>query len=167
MRRQSGVTYVIALFLVSAVGTGLALTGVIWSHANQREKEAELIWIGNQFKQAIGMYYQRSPGSIKRYPEKLDDLLEDRRYLSMQRHLRKIYIDPMTMNANWGVVPAPGGGIMGVQSLSNGRPIRTVDKGASYADWQFVYEPPIATQNSSSNTNPTAPNIAPKSSNFR
>jgi hypothetical protein len=152
--KQQGFTYLIALFLVAAVGAGLALTGEIWSHARQREKEAELIWIGNQFKQAIGLYYQRSPGAVKRYPEKLEDLLEDRRYLSVQRHLRRIYADPITSKTEWGLVPAPDGGIMGIYSKADAKPIRTVmltrddnvsASAATYRDWQFTYLPPRAT----------------------
>jgi type II secretory pathway pseudopilin PulG len=152
-RRQEGFTYLTALFLVAVVGAGLAATAEIWSHARQREKEAELLWIGNQFRQAIGLYYQRSPGAVKRYPEKLEELLEDRRYLSMQRYLRRIYADPITGKAEWGLVTAPGGGVMGVYSLAPGKPIKTglvetrgtMLEGASrYAGWRFVYEPPHA-----------------------
>lgn len=153
--QQRGFTYLAALFLIAFVGTGLAFTGEIRSHARQREKEAELLWVGNQFKQAIGLYYQRSPGAVKRYPEKLEDLLEDRRYLSMQRYLRRIYTDPVTGKAEWGLVPAPGGGIMGIHSTAASEPIRSAplardDKSAasatSYRDWRFVYKPPIQAQ---------------------
>lgn len=142
---QRGVTYVLALILVAAIGAGLALTGVVWSHASQREKEAELIWIGNQFTQAIGLYYQRSPGSVKRYPEKLEDLLEDRRFLTKQRYLRKIYADPMTKKIDWGIVTAPGGGILGVHSRSSAVPIKQIDSARTYSGWVFSYVPPAST----------------------
>jgi hypothetical protein len=128
------------------MGAGLAAVGEAWSHARQREKETELLWIGNQFKQAIGLYYQRSPGAVKRYPEKLEDLLEDRRFLSVQRYLRKIYSDPMNGKAEWGLVAAPQGGIMGVRSLSGTQAVRRIDPASgAYSDWQFVYQPPAAT----------------------
>ena len=154
-RSQEGFTYLSALFLVAAVGAGLAATGEIWSHARQREKEAELIWIGNQFKQAIGLYYQRSPGNVKRYPEKLEDLLEDKRYLSVQRYLRKIYVDPIAGKPTWGLVAAPGGGVMGVYSTAEGKPMKSASPvredwstrgSTSYREWQFVYAPPAPTQ---------------------
>ncbi len=150
-KRQQGFTYVSALFLVAAFGAGLALTGEIWSHARQREKEAELIWIGNQFRQAIGVYYHRSPGAVKRYPEKLDDLLEDKRYASKQRYLRRIYADPIAGKPEWGLVAAPGGGIMGIHSIATAKPLRSAPlsrednsavTAASYRDWRFAYEPP-------------------------
>lgn len=147
-RSERGFTYLTALFLVAALGAGLAVTGEIWSQARQREKEAELIWIGNQFKQAIGLYYQRSPGAVKRYPEKLEDLLEDKRYLTTQRYLRRIYSDPITGRPLWGLVAAPGGGIVGIYSLSEAKPIRSgaVAGAASYREWRFEYAPPSTAQ---------------------
>ncbi len=141
-RRQRGFTYLCALLLVAVIAAGLAAIAELWSHARKREKEAELLWIGNQFKQAIGLYYQRSPGTVKRYPEKLEDLLEDRRFVTTQRHLRRIYIDPLTGKTEWGLIVAQGGGITGVHSLSTANSIRSIESATTYADWKFVYEPP-------------------------
>ena len=65
-------------------------------------------------------------------------------------YLRKRYIDPMTLTKTWGLVPGPGGTIMGVYSLSEATPIKTgnfeqADKDfegkTSYQDWKFVYTP--------------------------
>ena len=86
-KSQRGFTYLAVLFLVGLAGLGLATTSEFWSHARQREKEAELIWIGGQFRQAIGLYYHRSPGAVKRYPEKLEDLF----YLHNKRHLQPVW----------------------------------------------------------------------------
>jgi type II secretory pathway pseudopilin PulG len=140
--RQRGFTYLAVLFLVALAGLGLAATGEAWSHARQREKEAELAWIGEQFRQAIGVYYQRTPGAVKRYPQKLEDLLEDKRFLTTQRYLRRIYADPMTGRSDWSPIAAPGGGIMGVKSSSTARSIRRFKDANRYSDWVFVYEPP-------------------------
>lgn len=148
MRRgnsASGFTYLTALLLVAAIGFGLTAIVEIWSQTRQREKEAELVWIGNQYRQAIGLYYHRSPGALKRYPEKLEDLLQDARFPSTQRYLRKPYKDPLTTKAEWGLVAAPGGGIMGIYSLSDAKSLKTA-LGARYTDWRFVYEPPTATR---------------------
>jgi type II secretory pathway pseudopilin PulG len=134
-RQQSGFTYVFALVLVAVTGAGAAAIAETWSHARQREKEAELRWIGEQFRQAIGLYYQRSPGTVKRYPERLEDLLEDRRFLSQQRYLRRIYSDPLTGKPDWHFVSAPAGGIKG---------IRTSGQTRDNKELAFVYEPPVS-----------------------
>ena len=115
-RRERGFTYLYALLMVAVGGVTLAAFAGAWSHAREREKQAELRWIGNQFRQAVGLYYERSPGAVKRYPEKLEDLREDKRFVTTQRYLRRIYADPTTGRADWRTVPAPGGGVMGVRS---------------------------------------------------
>jgi hypothetical protein len=151
--RQSGFTYLAVLLLVVALGAGLAAYGELASHAHQRERETELKWIGEQFREAIGLYYQRTPGATKRYPARIEDLIEDRRFLTPQRYLRKIYHDPMTGKSEWGLVFAPEGGISGVHSLSAARSLsvarigsaaKQLSEGAPYLDWRFVYEPPLA-----------------------
>lgn len=151
--RQRGFGYVFALILVAVVGLTLTAYAQATSHAQQRERETQLLWVGEQFRHAIGLYYQRTPGASKSFPTNLEDLLRDSRYLTVQRYLREMYRDPMTGKTQWGTVPAPGGGIMGVYSLAPGTPIKTggfPDKeedfadGHRYADWKFVYLPPSA-----------------------
>jgi hypothetical protein len=142
---QAGFTYLVALLAVAVAGTALVAIGEFWSQARKREKEAELLWVGNQFKQAIGLYYHRSPGGVNRYPEKLDDLVEDRRFLTVQRYLRRIYADPMTGKAEWGLIAAPEGGIMGVHSMAKGRPLLRREEANSYAEWKFFYAPSALT----------------------
>ncbi len=103
------------------------------------------------YRNAIATCYQRTPGSIKRYPQKLEDLLTDPRYLNTQRYLRQLYRDPITGDKQWGLVAAPQGGIMGVYSLSEGKAMKTAgfrkedagfENSGRYADWRFTYEPP-------------------------
>ncbi|MFT3848705.1 MAG: hypothetical protein QM739_08480 [Propionivibrio sp.] len=107
-----------------------------------------MLFIGNQFRQAIRLYYEHSPGTVKRYPMSLNDLLLDNRYLGVERRLRRIYRDPMTGKAQWGLVKAPDGGIMGVHSLSSKRAIKAagfslqdaeLEGKGEYKDWRFVY----------------------------
>jgi type II secretory pathway pseudopilin PulG len=147
-RSQSGLAYLAFLCLVAILGAVLALAGVIWSTEQQREKERELLFIGHQFRHAIALYYERSPGYVKRYPPDFKDLLRDNRQVAMARYLRRVYRDPMTLAADWGVVRASDGGIMGVYSTSAGRPIKQANFAAAdsgfenagtYAQWRFIY----------------------------
>jgi hypothetical protein len=149
-RREAGFTLAGALLLVAALGAGMAAYGELASHAAQREKEEQLLFAGNQFRQAIRAYYEQTPGAVKRFPQKLDELLLDRRHPVPVRHLRRVYADPMSGTPQWGLVAAPQGGIMGVHSLSEAAPIksgnfaardRALEGAARYADWQFAYVP--------------------------
>jgi type II secretory pathway pseudopilin PulG len=150
-RHQRGFTYVALMIATAVIGVGLAATGTVWSQAAQRDKERELLGIGAEMRNAIARYYERTPGTVKAYPKTLEELLKDPRFPNVQRHLRRIYVDPMTGKAEWGLVAAPGGGVMGVYSLSKQEPLKragfaAVDADLSralhYSDWQFVYAPP-------------------------
>lgn len=150
-----GFTYMTALILVATLGAGLATIGELWSRSMQRQKEEHLIWIGDQFIQAIGQYYQRSPGAVKRYPDNLEALLIDRRFLNTQRYLRMIYKDPMTGRANWKIIYSPSGGIMGIASTSSQVPIGALQNARTYSDRVFTYLPPETdTKKSSNKTSP-------------
>lgn len=158
--REGGFTYLGLLFAVALAGIVLATTGVLWSTERQRERERELLAVGDEFRHAIGSYYERSPGTVKRYPARLEDLIKDHRFITVQRHLRQVYRDPMTGNADWGVIAAPEGGIMGVQSLSKVEPIKQgnfptrfaeFEGKRSYADWRFVYRPLVPSESTTTN----------------
>ena len=149
-RRDRGFALAGALVLIAVLGAGMAAYGELASHAAQREKEQELLFVGNQFRQAIASYYERSPGGAKRYPRKLEDLLEDQRFPMVQRHLRRLYADPMTGAAQWGLVESPEGGIMGVHSLSQAAPLKTagfavrdslLEGAGRYSQWHFSHAP--------------------------
>jgi type II secretory pathway pseudopilin PulG len=156
LKKQSGFTYLAILFAIAIAGVMLAATGINWSQAAQREKEKELLFVGNQFRQAIKLYYEKSPGTVKRYPRTLDDLLKDDRQLGIQRYLRKIYLDPMTRKTDWVIVPAPDGGVMGVHSQSDATPLKSAhfdnanqafEGTTKYTDWVFDYSPQAMIQN--------------------
>jgi len=128
------------------MGAGLALVGEVWHTVVLREKEAELLYAGNQYRRAIMHYYLAGP---QQYPRSLSDLLKDPRKPGTERYLRKLYPDPITGKA-WAEVKAPDGGIMGVHSLSENKPLKTArfrirdrsfEGATSYLDWKFVYMP--------------------------
>jgi type II secretory pathway pseudopilin PulG len=146
--RAAGYTYVVVLIWVALAGIGLAITGELWRTTAQREREAELLFIGEEFRRAITSYYESSPG-VQRFPASLAALVRDERYPTVRRHLRKIYVDPMTGAAQWGLVKQPEGGIVAIYSLSSARPLRTGNfTGAQeafagkpkYSDWIFRSE---------------------------
>ncbi|MDQ3185127.1 MAG: type II secretion system protein [Pseudomonadota bacterium] len=150
MDAERGFTYIWMLFAVALAGIVLAGTGQIWQTEVRREKEMELMFAGEQFRQAIGSYYENSPGLPKRYPDSLEKLLSDDRFPTVRRHLRKIFFDPMRNMAEWGLIRKPGVGIIGVYSLSNRKPFKranfheryaTFADAMSYQDWAFVYTP--------------------------
>lgn len=149
LARTRGFGYLAVLFIVAILAGSLALTGEIWETAVRREKEAELLYVGGEYRKAIGRYYLNANRRL--YPRSLDDLLKDPRDSATVRHLRKRYADPITGKTEWGIVRGPDGGIMGVYSLSETAPLkvanfRIADKGFDnsdkYTGWKFVYTPP-------------------------
>jgi type II secretory pathway pseudopilin PulG len=143
--RQRGFGYLLVLFTLAAMGLTLAGAGQVWHTSAQRDKELELLFIGNQFRQAIGAYYALTPGAVKQYPARLEDLLEDKRFPMPRRYLRQLYRDPMTGTTQWGLAKA-GDRIVGVHSLSPGTALKTAFDGrdaafsgtTQYDQWVFT-----------------------------
>ncbi len=139
------------LILVAVMSVALLGTGRYWSMIVKREREAELLYRGDQIREAIGSYYNNPPGGQnKTYPRQFSDLLKDPRYPNLKRHLRKWYRDPMTQEGDWVYVLDASKRIKGVHSASQGEPLKTgnfrkEDKGfetaKTYADWTFIYVP--------------------------
>lgn len=113
---SQGFTYVGLLVGIALISVGLLAASEVWVTHARRQKAQELEWIGHQFVLALGSYYESSPGSVKVYPLALSDLLEDRRFLTMRRHLRRIYRNPYTAEADWQPIIA-GGRIVGVRAV--------------------------------------------------
>jgi type II secretory pathway pseudopilin PulG len=140
--KQGGFTYLALLWWVAITGAGLGALGDYWSSTLQREKEAELIFIGEQYQAALESY-----GATGRFPKRLEDLLGDANAKPVRRYLRRIFIDPMTGNERWGTVTLFDGQIIGVHSLSDRQPMKMAgfsDKNANmankkrYSEWQFI-----------------------------
>lgn len=145
---QNGFAYMALLVVISA--SLLTLSAALPDKYQQakREKEAQLLFIGQQYSNAIRLFYENPNVSIKRYPETLDELLEDNRTPKVMHHLRQMYSDPMTGSLNWGLVKNAEEQVMGVYSLSKGQPLKTdfsrypqvvVVGGEEYNDIKFVY----------------------------
>lgn len=149
--KQRGFSYVGVLILLAIIGTVSAATLSIGSVMQRRAAEDELLFIGEQFQLALLSYANASSSGASRYPARLNDLLRDPRFPSIRRHLRKIYVDPMTGSTDWGTVNAPEGGIYGIFSQSREHPIRIsgftgkfshLDGAGMYSEWVFFGESP-------------------------
>jgi type II secretory pathway pseudopilin PulG len=130
--------------VIVVMGVLLGAATEIWHTAMQREKERELLFVGNQFRVAIGLYHLNHA----RFPHNLEDMLKDSQYAYTKRYLRKIYRDPITGSNEWGLVRGADGGIVGVHSLSEMRPVKiagfgvagnSFDGAVKYSDWVFAY----------------------------
>ncbi|MFZ2161171.1 MAG: type II secretion system protein [Sideroxyarcus sp.] len=148
--REDGFTYLGLLAIIAIMGVVMVSTSEVWHTAQKREKERELLFVGNEFRQAINAYYEHTPGLGPRYPASLEDLLKDPRYPSTQRYLRKIYADPVSGSEKWGLIRGQGGEILGVHSLSEEEPMkqgnfsladRSFEGKKKYADWVFMHVP--------------------------
>ena len=146
---QSGFTYLFVLMLIALIGMGLAAAGTLWHAGAQREREADLLFIGDQYRRAIRGYYELDPAQ-PRLPQSVDDLLEDHRRPNIVRHLRRAYRDPLA-GGEFALIRDPvSRGIVGVYSLAPGRPFKIAGfsskdeafNGAKgYAGWRFVFIP--------------------------
>ena len=148
VRRAQGFTYLTVLFMVAIMAGGLALVGEVWSTSNAREREAELLHVGNEYRKAIERYYLLGPQ--RQYPKSLADLLKDPRQPGTVRYLRKLYPDPITGKEEWGLVKSADGGFAGVYSLSEASPLKSggfaardasFEGKSKYSEWQFVFAP--------------------------
>jgi type II secretory pathway pseudopilin PulG len=137
--QQRGFTYIGLLVAVIIIGLMLSVVGRVWTTTGQRERETQLLFVGHAYRMAIASYVSMG----------LQDLVTDERFPVPKHHLRRLYIDPMTGQADWSLIMAPDGhGIMGVASNSQRTPIKldgfdALDetfKGADcYCQWKFVY----------------------------
>lgn len=145
-RHQGGVVFLWLLFFIAGLGVALAAAATLWQSAVQRENESQLLFVGDQYRRAIESFWNAGDGQ-QRLPRTLDELLLDPRFPHTVRHLRRVYPDPMTGRAEWGLVKDQAGGIAGVHSLSETRPLKTANFPAAYQtftdqrsvrDWVFA-----------------------------
>jgi type II secretory pathway pseudopilin PulG len=107
-------------YAMAALLVGIAVMAVmmsvampVWRHEGQREKEAELVFRGEQYARAVALYQRKFPGA---FPPNLDVLVQ-------QKFLRRKYKDPMTEDGEFQVLYAgaqaagqPPGGRAGARS---------------------------------------------------
>lgn len=136
VQANRGWTYLMLLWWVAISGVMLMALGRSWSLEAQRQREAELVFRGEQIRAAL-VAYSKAGQPAGQFPASLDALLEDKRGPAVQRHLRKLWPDPITGHTEWGLVRDENDGIRGVYSLSTKAPLGGPSGALSYADWRF------------------------------
>ncbi len=106
-RGPGGYALLILLFAITLLSIGMTAALPVWETQMRREREAELIFRGSQYVEAIRIYQLKNPGT---FPKTLEELVE-------KKCLRRLYRDPMTEDGRWNVVlqqdgfggPSPAG----------------------------------------------------------
>ena len=95
VRGEAGFTLVMLMFIVAvmAIAMGAAVQAV--SFQAQREKEAELVFRGEQYVEAIRIFKAR----FGRFPVTLKEMWE-----AKPRVIRQRWRDPMTGSEEWGII---------------------------------------------------------------
>jgi type II secretory pathway pseudopilin PulG len=156
--REAGFTYVGLIVLVAIVGLVGAATLKADALLRRAAAEQELLEIGAAFSAALQSYAEATPRGQPPYPPSLQELLKDPRSPAIRRHLRKIFVDPVSGKAEWGIVYAGagagavigsgaggnggnagnggnnGGGVLAVYSLSNAKPLKVANFDARFAN---------------------------------
>lgn len=152
---DKGYVLIILMMVVLVLAIGLTVAIPVYQTELQREKEAELIFRGGQYVEAVRLFQTKTPGS---FPTSLKELEE-------KKFIRKLYKDPMTDKGEWNVVltlgkpgqPGSEGGqnvvvapesalpsiqnpvILGVVSSSTQKSIKLYYDQDSYDKWLFYY----------------------------
>ena len=170
-RSQSGYALLTVIFILAVIALSLSVAMPSAWTRGRREMELELIFRGEQYKRAIGLFYRKH----NRFPMKIEELLRtnDRSYL------RKEWLDPMTPDGKWRLIRLGPGGrkigsvdspkapdplgrgkrrssvgsrsggstglggypIIGVASRSRERSFRVYEDADTYYGWEFIYDP--------------------------
>lgn len=144
-----GFSYVMLMVAIVVMGVAMSVAARQWKTMVQREQEADLLAKGIEIQNALALYSATKkagrvmPGEV--YPQTLAELTKQ-----PKPFLRKVYLDPVG-RAEWDLLRAPTGGIMGVRSKSRRKPIkqrafplmvRHFEGKPTYYDWVFQFPNP-------------------------
>jgi type II secretory pathway pseudopilin PulG len=152
--------YAMAALLVALAIMAILLTVAmpVWRQQARREREAELVFRGEQYARAVALFKFKNANIPNVYPPSIDALVQG-------RFLRKKYKDPMTKDGEFeplgvgntqpGITPPPPtgvgrsntpqpggpvvGGISGVRSKSQETSIRSYRGATRYDQWMFTF----------------------------
>jgi type II secretory pathway pseudopilin PulG len=146
--RNGGFTYLGLIIFVAIIGMVGAATLKVGSLLQRAASEDELLDIGAAFSDALRSYAAATPPGQAQQPPTLQALLRDPRIPGVRRHLRKIFVDPMTGKAEWGLMTLGDKvGIVGVYSLSQAKPLKignfdqrflNFDRKEHISEWKFT-----------------------------
>ena len=149
---ERGFSYVMLMVAIVVIGVAMSVAARQWKTMVQREQEADLLAKGIEIQNALALYSATKkagrvmPGEV--YPQTLAELTKQ-----PKPFLRKVYLDPVG-RAEWDLLRAPTGGIMGVRSKSRSQPIkqrafplvvRHFEGKPTYYDWVFQHPSPSVT----------------------
>ncbi len=98
--REAGYNIVFLAVMITVLNILIAKALPLWSAVIQREKEAELIFRGMQYAEAIRIYEKR----FSKLPVKLEELIEVE-----PRCIRQLYKNPMHEDGAWELIPQGAG----------------------------------------------------------
>lgn len=148
-RREGGFTYLGLIILLTIIGLVGAAALKVDALLRRAAAEEELLEIGAAFSAALQSYADATPkDQPKLPPPSLKELLNDPRFPGVRRHLRKIFVDPLTGKAEWGILyQGDRRGVLAVYSLSGAKPLKVANFDARFpnfenkahiSDWKFT-----------------------------
>ncbi len=124
IRKEEGYAILLVVFLAAMVAFALAAAAPSVLTKRQREREKELLFRGEQYKRAIGLYHRK----FNRLPMKVKDLL----HTNGLSFLRRPWPDPMTKEGEWRLLRlGPGGQIVGSLATASAQARGPLGRGAS------------------------------------
>ena len=168
---EQGLVLLALLIMLILVGVGALAAAEVWSTTLKREREVQLMFVGNQYRRAIESYWKVSPGR-RAYPPSIDVLLTDNRFPNPVHHLRRVYRDPMTEAGEFEPI-MQANALIGVHTTSEGVPIKKAgfpkvysqfENADTYAQWQFVFLPrggQLPVNSPAPAPNPNLPSFSP------
>lgn len=104
--KQHGFTYLSLIILVAIIGLISASAMKLGTVLQRSAAERELLAIGAEYADALESYAKATPPGQSPLPPSFKELLRDNRFPNVRRHLRRVYADPLTGKAEWGIVYA-------------------------------------------------------------
>ena len=140
-----GFTLVGLAVIIAITGIVLATVARVHSTILKRDLAEELLFRGDEIKDAIDAYFKTG----NTYPRNFEELLKDPRGVNPKRHLRKVYKDPVT-NGEWELIKDKAERIIGEKSKSEKEPLKkdnfpeeykAFTGKTKYSEWEFISKP--------------------------